>query len=255
MTYSLVAFDLDDTLAPSKSPLPQAMNDALVELLKRVEVCVISGANATQFHDQFLNNLSASGSELKRLHIMPTCGTQYERFIDGKWTTIYRHELHGDIRDKAIQILEQTARELNLWESNPSGPIIEDRGSQLTFSALGQDAELEDKRAWDPTGQKKNRLRDAVAEQLPNLEVRAGGSTSVDITEKGIDKAYGMAKLVEQTGYAPEDMVFIGDRLDPAGNDYPVRAAGYPTIAVDGWEHTIDVIQDLVRDLDASQTS
>lgn len=252
MTYSLVAFDLDDTLAPSKSPLPRPMNDALVELLQRVEVCVISGAHATQFHDQFLVNLTASDAELERLHIMPTCGTQYERFKGGRWVTVYRHELDDQIRDNARNILETTARALGLWEEDPVGPIIEDRGSQLTFSALGQDAALKDKRAWDPTGEKKIRLRDAVAQLLPELEVRAGGSTSVDITEKGIDKAYGMAKLAEQTGYNREQILFIGDRLDPAGNDYPVRAAGYPTIAVDGWEHTLEVIHELIRRFDAS---
>ncbi|MDO5720126.1 MAG: HAD-IIB family hydrolase [Actinomycetaceae bacterium] len=253
MTYSLVAFDLDDTLAPSKSPLPKAMNNALVELLKHVDVCVISGANATQFRNQFLNNLTATQSELERLHIMPTCGTHYERFVDGQWKILYRHELDEHTRAKAREVLENTARELGLWEDNPTGAIIEDRGSQLTFSALGQDASLEDKRAWDPTGEKKIRLRDAVASQLPLLEVRAGGSTSVDITEKGIDKAYGMAKLVEQTGYSPQQIVFIGDRLDPAGNDYPVRAAGYPTIAVDGWEHTVEVIAELINSFDSSQ--
>ena len=39
----LVAFDLDDTLAPSKSPLPPQMDVALRSLLDHVEVCIISG--------------------------------------------------------------------------------------------------------------------------------------------------------------------------------------------------------------------
>ena len=133
--------------------------------------------------------------------------------------------------------------------AHPWGEIIEDRGSQITFSALGQQAPLDAKRAWDPTGDKKRALRDAVAEDLPDLEVRGGGSTSVDITRHGIDKAYGMGKLVEITGIAPEDMLFIGDRLDEAGNDYPVKAAGYPTLAVSGWEECVDVIADIVKEL------
>ena len=84
---------------------------------------------------------------------------------------------------------------------------------------------------------------------VPDLEVRAGGSTSVDITRRGIDKAYGMAKLVEMTGIAPQDMLFIGDRLDEAGNDYPVKAAGYPTRPVSGWEECVDVIAQIVSEL------
>ena len=141
------------------------------------------------------------------------------------------------------------AHEQGVWEAQPWGEIIEDRGSQITFSALGQQAPLEAKRAWDPSGDKKRKLRDAVALDVPDLEVRAGGSTSVDITRRGIDKAYGMAKLVEMTGIAPHDMLFIGDRLDEAGNDYPVKAAGYPTRPVAGWEECVEVIAQIVSEL------
>ena len=94
------------------------------------------------------------------------------------------------------------------------------------------------KTAWDPTGEKKTTLREAVAAQLPDLEVRSGGSTSVDITRKGIDKAYGMTKLTELTGIPLDEMIFVGDRLDPDGNDYPVKAMGVETFAVEGWHDT-----------------
>ena len=66
-------------------------------------------------------------------------------------------------------------RELGLWEENPWGNIIEDRGSQITFSALGQEAPLDAKRAWDPDGTKKAALRDAVQPDVPELDVRGGG--------------------------------------------------------------------------------
>ena len=104
------------------------------------------------------------------------------------------------------------------------------RESQITFSALGQEAPLDAKRAWDPTGAKKGRLRDAVAARLPEFEVRSGGSTSVDITVKGVDKAYGMTRLSDQTAIPLSDMLFVGDRLDTDGNDYPVKALGCPAM-------------------------
>ena len=249
----LVAFDLDDTLAPSKSALPEPMANQLRALLDRVPVCVISGGEFGQFRTQLLDNLGASSSQLKNLHLMPTCGTRYYRWDeqDAQWEQVYANDLTTEQRERAIASLERHAREQGVWESHPWGQIIEDRGSQITFSALGQKAPLEAKRAWDPTGDKKRALRDAVAEDLPDLEVRGGGSTSVDITRHGIDKAYGMGKLVEITGIAPEDMLFIGDRLDETGNDYPVKAAGYPTTAVSGWEECVDVIADIVKELRA----
>jgi len=138
--------------------------------------------------------------------------------------------------------VEAEARRLGLWEERTWGAILENRGSQITFSALGQEAPLNAKKAWDPTGEKKGRLRDAVAVRLPEFEVRSGGSTSVDITLKGVDKAYGMVRLAEQTGIPFDAMLFVGDRLDTGGNDYPVKALGVPCRAVTGWEDTADYV-------------
>lgn len=242
----LVAFDLDDTLAPSKSPLPARMDAALCSLLDHVDVCIISGGQMGQFTAQVLDNLHASDAQLARLHLMPTCGTRYYRYDNGAWVERYAHDLDPDLAARAVSSLERHARALGLWEENPWGQIIENRGSQITFSALGQEAPLEAKRAWDPDGTKKAALRDAVAPDVPELDVRGGGSTSVDITTRGIDKAYGMGKLVEETGIAASEMLFVGDRLDPEGNDYPVKAAGYATRAVSGWEECVSVIEEVV---------
>ena len=246
MPVKLVAFDLDDTLAPSKSPLPARMDAALCSLLDHVDVCIISGGQMGQFTVQVLDNLHASDAQLARLHLMPTCGTRYYRYDNGAWVERYAHDLDPDLAARAVSSLERHARALGLWEENPWGQIIENRGSQITFSALGQEAPLEAKRAWDPDGTKKAALRDAVAPDVPELDVRGGGSTSVDITTRGIDKAYGMGKLVEETGIAASEMLFVGDRLDPEGNDYPVKAAGYATRAVSGWEECVSVIEEIV---------
>ncbi|HLP23326.1 MAG TPA: HAD-IIB family hydrolase [Microbacteriaceae bacterium] len=234
----LFAFDLDDTLAPSKSPVPAEIAELLVRLLERFEVCVISGGQFEQFKTQLVDNLPADLERFPRLHLMPTCGTQYFRFDGAEFQPVYAEVLTESERDAALESLERHARALGLWESDTWGPILEDRGSQVTFSALGQAAPVDAKKAWDPTGEKKSRLRDAVQHDVPELEVRSGGSTSVDITRRGIDKAYGMQKLVDHTGISLEEMVFVGDRLDPDGNDYPVKALGVACVAVEGWEDT-----------------
>ncbi|MCU1437650.1 MAG: family hydrolase [Naasia sp.] len=251
----LVAFDLDDTLAPSKSALDPRMLRLLLELLDVAEVCIISGGQIAQFNVQVVEKLPSSGQLLQRLHLMPTCGTQYWRHQDAGWKPLYAENLSsGQIAD-ACRSLEARAKELGYWESETWGPILEDRGSQVTFSALGQAAPVDVKRAWDPTGEKKNTLRAAVQADLPELEVRSGGSTSVDITRRGIDKAYGMRKLIELTGIPAEAMLFVGDRLDPDGNDYPVKSVGVPCHAVHGWEDTAALVERIVtlaRDGDAS---
>lgn len=244
----LVAFDLDDTLAPSKAPLPQPMADALLALLDTTPVCVISGGQILQFTNQVVNRLhDASARQLGRLHLMPTCGTQYYRHVEGAWQQVYAHNLSDDEKARALQVVESEARRLGLWEADTWGPILEDRGSQITFSALGQHAPVDAKKKWDPTGAKKESLREGVAALLPDLEVRSGGSTSVDITRRGIDKAYGINRLSELTDIALTDMLFVGDRLDEGGNDYPVKALGVPCVAVSDWRETAEIVSELAR--------
>ncbi|GAA5207285.1 HAD-IIB family hydrolase [Microbacterium kyungheense] len=246
----LVAFDLDDTLAPSKSPIDGRIGELLVALAERVEVAVISGGQLAQFTTQVVDRLPADAADARaRLHLLPTCGTQYYRLSADAVVTIYQRSLSDDQKSRALAAVEGEARRLGLWESETWGEILEDRGSQITFSALGQQAPVAAKTAWDPTGEKKNTLRAAVAALLPDLEVRSGGSTSVDITERGIDKAYGMRRLAEQTGISLDDMLFVGDRLDPDGNDYPVLAMGVRCHAVDGWEDTVTYLEALIPTL------
>jgi len=246
----LVAFDLDDTLAPSKSAIDPRIGDLLVALAERVDVAIISGGQLAQFTAQVVDRLpDASPEALARLHLLPTCGTQYYRVTPEGIVTVYAHALTDDEKSRALTAVEEEAKRLGVWESETWGDILEDRGSQITFSALGQRAPLAAKTAWDPTGAKKNALRAAVAERIPDLEVRSGGSTSVDITQRGIDKAYGMRQLAEQTGIPLDDMLFVGDRLDPDGNDYPVLAMGVECQAVEGWEDTAEFLDGLIPTL------
>lgn len=242
----LVAFDLDDTLAPSKSPLEERMSTLLERLLEVAEVCVISGGSFAQFRDQLISRLSVDAA-LDRLHLMPTCGTQYYRWDGGSWARQYAEDLTEAEKRSAFAAIEEEARRLELWETETCGPAIEDRGSQITYSALGQRAPVAVKAAWDPTGVRKSILRSAVQERLPGLEVRSGGSTSLDVTRHGVDKAYGMTRLAQLTGIPFGSMLFVGDRLDPDGNDYPVLRLGIGAEAVHGWEQTADIVEDVLR--------
>ena len=244
----VVVFDLDDTLAPSKSPIRADMRRMLEDLLCETTVCIISGARFEQFEQQVLRHLSDE-TRFDRLHLMPTCGTRYLKWNGDVWKEIYVEDLTQRQKARATDVLTSGARSLGLWETQTWGPIIEDRGSQITYSALGQHAPVDVKVKWDPDGRKKEQLRAYAAQRLPDLEVRSGGSTSVDVTRSGVDKAYGMKKLQDHLGLALEDFLFIGDRLDPGGNDYPVRSLGVECCSVSGWEETPSVVSDLIDEL------
>jgi phosphomannomutase len=244
----VIAFDLDNTLAESKSPITAEMAGLLARLLARFEVCVISGGAFEQFEAQLIARLEVGPVRLRALHLMPTCGTRYYR-VDraGAWQQVYAEDLAPDKRARIVAALAQGAAALGFGETRLWGEQIEDRGSQVTFSALGQEAPVASKEVWDSDGAKKRRLRDYVADELPEFEVRVGGSTSIDVTEHGIDKAYGIKKLIGLLGIEQEELIFVGDRLEEGGNDHPVKAMGVDCLSVSGWRDTALVIETILQ--------
>ena len=252
----IVAFDLDDTLAPSKSPLDSSMAAILAELVQRTDVAVISGGQFRQFQTQLLQPLAEAGATSPtRLHVLPACGTQYYRYgVDG-WNRLYLERLTDDERERAFAAAEAAARTLGLWSENTWGPALEDRESQVTYSALGQEAPVQDKEHWDPTGHKRRQLRVTIAALLPDLEVRSGGSTSIDITRRGRDKAYGMRRLLEHTVRNVSDVLFFGDQLQAGGNDHPVLEMGIPCVRVTGWPDTAQQLRHLLAHVGAPATT
>lgn len=243
----VIAFDLDGTLAPSKSALPDAMGTQMSELLRHKQVVVISGGKFEQFVKQLLSGLKVSAEELRNLHIMPTCGTRYYRYneADDDWELVYAEDIPKDDKQKIIDALNKGFDDLGYREKKTYGETIEDRHSQITFSVLGQDIVdelgekgVELKEAWDPDDKKKQELRDYIAPLIPDYEVRVGGVTSIDVTMQGIDKAYGIQKIIDLLGLTKENILFIGDRLYEGGNDYPVKVMGVDTIEIGSWQET-----------------
>jgi len=226
----LVVFDLDGTIAESKAPVDAEMAALLGDLLRIVRVAVISGGNWPQFQEQLVSHLPPD-ADLGALSLLPTCGTKFYRYTKG-WELLYSEEFKADQRTKILGALDSVMKSSHLATSGEWGEVVEDRGTQITFSALGQHAPLEEKQKWDPDFAKRKRMQASLAQLIPEFSVRLGGTTSIDITRPGIDKAYGIGKLRDLLGISIDDMVFIGDALFPGGNDHPAREAGVVCIQV-----------------------
>lgn len=250
----LIAFDLDGTLAPSKSHFDPRMVNLFDRLLEKYQVCVISGGKYELFQHQFLTQITTEPHNLKRLHLMPTSGTRYYRFKQGNWELQYAENFTGAQKAKIIKALQDGLEKSGFKADKTYGEAIEDRDSQITLSILGQEivAELGDegvriKEEWDPDGKKKFKIRDLVAPKIPEFSVRAAGSTSIDVTLPGVDKAYGMKKLMNETGFKKEDILFMGDKIIPGGNDYAVEEMGIDCISVKNWKDTAYAIEGIVH--------
>ena len=244
----LIVFDLDGTLAESKSPLDTEMSSLLHDLLGIVKVAVISGGDWAQFEKQLLSNLPHDES-LTNLSILPTCGTKFFRY-SGSWKKIYSEDFIRDEKDKILASFKKVLITVGYKETKVWGDIIEDRGSQITFSALGQQAPLEEKKKWDADFTKRKKMKALLDKLIPEFSVRLGGMTSIDITKPGIDKGYGIRKLRDTLNIPIQDMIFIGDALFPGGNDYPAKEAGALSIQVRDPKESKRVIETIIALLD-----
>jgi hydroxymethylpyrimidine pyrophosphatase-like HAD family hydrolase len=168
------------------------------------------------------------------------------------WRFAFPRGLLARQRDQAgaaKQCARKAVQDAGFKAEKSWGETIEDRGSQITYSALGQHAPLDEKSKWDPDYGKRKKIKALLDTQLPAFSVRMGGATSIDVTKPGIDKAYGVRKQRDNLGSLKE-MIVIGDALFPGGNDYPAEQAGVVAIPVRGPEDTKRVVEAIIACLE-----
>jgi HAD superfamily hydrolase (TIGR01484 family) len=247
----LIVFDLDGTLAPSKSSLDPEISTLLHDLLGVIKVAVISGGAWPQFEMQLLANLPHD-DRLVNLSLLPTCGTKYFQYA-GDWKELYSEDFTADEKEKIVSSLKKAVEMAAFRVEKTWGEAIEDRGSQITYSALGQQAPLEEKSKWDPEFEKRKKINSILDTLIPEFSVRMGGATSIDVTKPGIDKAYGLRKLRDILGISLSEMIYVGDALFVGGNDYPAKEAGVTCIQVRGPNETARVIEAIIACVDDGQ--
>jgi HAD superfamily hydrolase (TIGR01484 family) len=247
----LVVFDLDGTLAESKSSLDHEMSALLHDLLGIAKVAVISGGDWPQFEKQLVSNLPRD-ERLVNLSLLPTCGTKFFQYA-GAWNKLYSEDFTADEKKKIIDSVKKALSVADFKFRKVWGEVVEDRGSQITLSALGQQAPLEAKRKWDSDFTKRKKIKAILETLIPEFSVRIGGTTSIDITKPGIDKAYGIRKLRDLLGVSLRDMIFVGDALFVGGNDHPAQEAGVASISVRGPSETKPVTEAIIAFLDHAQ--
>jgi HAD superfamily hydrolase (TIGR01484 family) len=240
----LIIFDLDGTLAESKAAIDDEMASILTQLLSVSKIAIISGGDWPQFEKQVLAHLPDKKS-LKQLSILPTCGTKYYQYKKG-WKQLYAENFTDEERSKILTNLNQAVEQSGFKAKKTWGEQIEDRGSQITFSALGQQAPLAQKKKWDPDFAKRKKIKITLDKTLKEFSVQMGGTTSIDITKPGIDKAYGIQKLKHVLDIKISQMIFIGDALFEGGNDHPARTTGADCIQVRDPQETKRVVEAII---------
>lgn len=245
-------FDLDNTLAISKQAIAPDMAEILERLLEHTSIAIISGGSFEQLRVQAAEQL-APNAPLEHFYLFPTSGAALYSFagdaLNPAWDVVYEERLTDE---EAADIIAQVqigvaATGLIDLTQEQYGPYIENRGAQISLSALGQRAPVTAKEEWDPTGEKRKGLQAAIAPLLPEFDVKVGGLTTIDITKHGINKAYGVRKFSEYLDVPITDMLYIGDALFEGGNDAVVTETGIPTRSVADPHETAMFLESLLR--------
>ena len=261
----VLAFDIDQTLNIAKTEITDEIAKLLIGCLNHFEICPISGQKFDQFLVQIVNRLIDNGvnvEQLTHLHLFVAQGTQYYRYsptgkkfgplevavikpntpyTEQNWQQVYSYPLTDSQVQKISTAIEQAARELGYWEEDKlkrGDEIIENRLSQVTFSALGQKAGTEAKYAWDPDCKKREKIVARAKELAPEFDYEIGGTTSINAITPGMNKVFGMTHLLEELHVKKQDVLYFGDMTQPGGNDYPVVEMGIDTITVRNHEDT-----------------
>jgi len=243
----LFIFDLDGTLTESKSAISPKTAKLLSSLLENKKVAIISGGKFDQFKKQILAGNKISKTKYTNLSAFPTNSTSHFVYKNNKWEKKYEEKLSLE----EISIILSALKDLR---SSPIykqpertyGKIIENRGTQVTFSATGQHTPLNIKTKWNKSSDSRPRYINFLKKKLKNFAIRSAGLTSIDINRKGIDKSYGVKKILKELNIRKTDAVFIGDAFYSGGNDAPARKAGIDCIPVSSPKDTEKIIESAI---------
>ena len=243
-SQTVLAADLDGTLAPSKSAISLEMAQTLSIWLEEHRFAIISGGKYEQFLKQVVSQLSPD-THLEHLFLFPTNGAACYTFKNGAWTSLYEDMLREDEKHAISDAIEKAVTMSGIVIAKPDmvGEQIECRGGQVTFSAFGQLAPLEKKLPWDPDQEKRKKIVLHLSPLLPDFAISIGGTTSIDITRKGIDKAYAIERMKNLLQVDTDHIIFFGDALFEGGNDWPATRTGVSTVLVSGPEDTIQKVR------------
>ncbi len=250
----LIVFDLDGTLIRTKSPMDAEMVKLMSQLISKKKVAVIGGGKYLVFQELFVERLNSEKKLLENLHLFPVTGTSYFKYKNG-WKKVYSLSISSNEASKIKKAFEDVFMEIGYKHPKKTfGEIIEHRGSAVSFSVYGQDIVkvlgvkgVRMKEKWLKDNLKlKMKIAKLVAKKLPQFEVRAAGFTTIDVTRKGIDKAYGIHQMVKYLKIPIKKMLFVGDAIFPGGNDYAALKTGVDYMKVEGPEETKKLIRHLL---------
>ena len=209
----VIVCDMDNTLVPPRSKVTDDMVCLLKKLMEKYTFVVLAAGGIERIKTQLLD-------EVKIPFVFSYYGTVYHRYIDGHYSLVAEYT-NGLSNVPEIKKAIQQIRDKYGYTDYYGNSCAEFR-NEIVFGLLGTKASLEKKLAFDPDKRKRMLIYHELKRILPENEVLIGGTSSFDILDKGINKEFGLKKIME-LGFKKEEIVYIGDDFTEGANDEAVK--------------------------------
>ena len=205
----------------------------------------MSGAPYSRIESDVLRRMQPPADA--HMYVFSDSSAQCHAWNGSEWTCAYNFPLTADERKNIHSTILTSVAESRIMADHADESRILDRETSIAFTALRHGATQAEKLAWDPTGTKRARLLALLRARLPEYETSIGGKTTIDVTKKGINKAYGVTWFAEKVYVPTSALLFVGDAFYAGGNDAIVIPTGVQTHATSGPDETDMLIDELIR--------
>ncbi|MBO7684703.1 MAG: hypothetical protein J6T51_08270 [Kiritimatiellae bacterium] len=232
----VVAMDLDATLSQHKTQVPWRNLKALEELCRKYSCVMVGGGNAPQIYSQMCEF---------PIDIVGNYGMQVATATNGQLKVL---ACSSNAVDRAFFRREtDRLREKYGYAKYRGEPLEFHPSGMVTFALLGVDAQKDAKLAFDPDKKKRRAMYRDVCEAFPGHTVLIAGSTSFDILGRENNKYDAAVRWAAERGFAPSDIVFIGDDFADGGGDSHVRLGGLDRIVINDYRKFADAVGVLLK--------
>lgn len=227
----LLCFDLDATLTAHRCPL-EAPNRALLDTLRtKYDVIMVCAGNCRRVYAQM--------GEYP-ITILGNYGMQESTVENGEFVIVREDVFPADTAFFRKQ--NDYLREKYGYTAYYGEPLEFHETGMVTMGLLGTDAPVELKHAFDPDRSKRRAMYQEVCGIFKDYSVYIGGSSSFDFSAKQYNKYDAVLRYASEHGYAPDEVLFIGDDFDDGGGDSHVRINGMDYIRISDYTKTPEVL-------------
>ena len=245
---NIYLFDVDGTLTPAKSKINAGFEKQFKNWSRTREVYIVSGGSFVRLIDQL-----GMGIVEQMGGIFPCMGNIFYQKREqinengySEWDIIYENKFVSprNLKRSLNSIVAKSDFSIK------TGNHHEERVGMMNFSIVGRNANKTERKSyehWDAENRERRTIVQKLQEKYPSLDFVIGGAVSIDIFNKGNDKAQVIPRYFAEA-LEHNQIHFVGDRIPFPGNDYSLAEVlrEHPNGAaheVESWKDTVELLK------------